>query len=188
MPKRIKCSDGIGLTPERLRLGLLFFSVGYISIGLLGGTLVIGLLFGFSEAGLPVQLWNIAIPYDFSIGQMCMVEFLVILAISVAVTMLILLISACTKSTMATMAAILVLLIGPAFLETSKTYGWYNHLIDLAAIRFVDIKTVLGIFVDYRFGNIIVDYLTMGLFTYILLAIAAGILVRRVFVDRIMKG
>ena len=169
-------------------LASLLFSVGYISIGLLGGTLVIGLLFGFSEAGLPVQLWNIAIPYDFSIGQMCMVEFLVILAISVAVTMLILLISACTKSTMATMAAILVLLIGPAFLETSKTYGWYNHLIDLAAIRFVDIKTVLGIFVDYRFGNIIVDYLTTGLFTYILLAIAAGILVRRVFVDRIMKG
>ena len=81
-----------------------------------------------------------------------------------------------------------MLLIGPVLLESSKTYGWYNHLMDLAAIRFVDIKTVLGIFVDYRFGNIIVDYLTMGLFTYILLAIAAGILVRRVFVDRIMKG
>lgn len=169
-------------------LASLIFSVGYISIGLLSGILVIGLLFGFSEAGLPAQLWNLAIPYDFSIGQICMVEFLVILVISAAVTMLILLLSACTKSTMTTMAAILVLLIGPAFLANSKTCGWYNHLIDLAAIRFVDTKTVLGIFVDYRFGNIIIDYLTMGFVTYFLLAIAAGILVRRVFVDRIMKG
>lgn len=86
------------------------------------------------------------------------------------------------------MAAILVLIIGPAFLANSKTYGWYNHLIDLAAIRFVDIKTVLGIFVDYRFGNIIIDYLTMGFTTYFLLAIAAGILIKKVFVNRIMKS
>lgn len=86
------------------------------------------------------------------------------------------------------MAAILVLLIGPAFLENSKTAGWYNHLIDLCAVRFIDMKTVLGSFVDYHFGGIIVDYITMGIIVYAAVGIASLLLLRKTFVRRIMQG
>ncbi len=166
----------------------LLFSLGYVGIGLMGSVLVIGFLCGFSEANLPVQLWNISIPYNITIGQVCLLEVLVLLLITGAVTALILLISAQTKSTMATMAAILVLLIGPAFLENSKTAGWYNHLIDLCAVRFIDMKTVLGSFVDYHFGGIIVDYITMGIIVYAAVGIASLLLLRKTFVRRIMQG
>lgn len=115
-------------------------------------------------------------------------EVLVLLLITATVTALILLISAQTKSTMAAMAAILVLLIGPAFLTSSKTLGWYNHLIDLFAVRFMDVKTVLGSFVDYRFGGFILDYITMGVLVYAAILIGSLIPLRRIFVRRVMKG
>lgn len=166
----------------------LLFSLCYVGTGLIGGILVMGILCGFSEANLPVQLWNTSIPYNITIGQVCLLEILVLLLITAAVAALILLISAQTKSTMATMAAILVLLIGPSFLGHSKTLGWYNHLIDLCAVRFIDIKTVLGSFVDYRIGGVIIDYITMGIIVYAAVILVSLLPLRKTFVRRVMRG
>lgn len=166
----------------------MIFSLGYVGIGLVGSLLVLGGICGFKGADLPIQLWNVTIPYNITIGQVCLLEVAVHLLITAAVTALILLISAQTKSTLATMAATLLFLIGPSFLKHSKIYGWYNHLVDLCVVRFIDIKTVLGSFVDYRFGSIIIDYITMGVVVYVLIVIVSLIPLRKIYVGRIMKG
>ena len=49
-------------------------------------------------------------------------------------------------------------------------------------------KTVLGSFVDYHFGGIIVDYITMGIIVYAAVGIASLLLLRKTFVRRIMQG
>lgn len=169
-------------------LASLVFSLGYMGIGLISGMLAVGAVCGFSEAGLPIQLWNTSLPYNMTMGQLCVLEVAVILLITAAFTALLLLLSAQTKSTLATMAAILVLFIGPAFMDNSKTLGWYNHLLDLSAVRFIDLKNVLGSFVDYRFGSFILDYITMGILTYAVITIVSLLPLRKIFVKRIMQG
>lgn len=159
-----------------------------LGIGLIGGMLAMGALCGFSEAGLPIQLWNTSIPYRMTMGQLCIMEVAVILLITAAFTAMILLISAQTKSTLAAMAAILVLFIGSAFMGNSDTLGWYNHLLGLCAVRFIDLKNVLGSFADYRLGSVIVDYVTMGIFVYAVVTLVSLLPLKKIFVKRIMQG
>ena len=52
----------------------------------------------------------------------------------------------------------------------------------------MDLKTVLGSFVDYRFGGVILDYFTMGVIVYIAVSVISLILLRKIFVRRIMQG
>lgn len=141
----------------------MLFAFGYLLTGQAVCFAVIGMLFGFEDLGLPVQLLETTIPYDLTFGQVCALQALTIWLIAFFVTAFILFVSAGSKSSLAAMAVTLTLLIAPAFFPASKSSDLWNHINYLFAVRFADIKQVLGMFIDYRLGAVCIDYLTMGM-------------------------
>lgn len=166
----------------------MIFATAYMFVGFLAGVIGFGAAIGgYWGWNLPVQLLDNTIPYNFTMWQLCLLEFLMMLLVALSVTGVILLISAVTKSTLATVAGILVLLIAPAFMSFSKTNALYNHMIALVPVRILDVTNVLAFFYDYRFGSVIVDYLTMAFAATAIVFVLSLVPLRRVYVKRIVK-
>ena len=84
------------------------------------------------------------------------------------------------------MALTLTWLIAPAFFPGSKTNDFFNHINYLFAVRFAEVQDVLKMFIDYQFGNIVIDYITMAAIVHLVLGILLLIPLRRVFIRRIV--
>ncbi len=61
--------------------------------------------------------------------------------------------------------------------------GLFADCVFRNGVRVVDVKDVLGYFVDYRFGNVIVDYITMAAIVHLILGVALLVLLRKVFIQ-----
>ncbi|MCR5753523.1 MAG: hypothetical protein K6G30_01755 [Acetatifactor sp.] len=164
------------------KIGTAFlFTVGYCSVGMLSGIAACGICMGLSEVKLPIQLWNSVIPYDWTVGWTCVVNLGIILLIGVAITALLLYCSARTKSTVITMVIGMTVIIAPSFFRMSKTSGLWNHINYLFPMRIIDMRTVLGAFVSYRFGGLVLSYLVMIVIVYTLVTVLSLLSVRKSF-------
>lgn len=142
------------------------FTVAYVSVGLLAGVAVIGLLLGFEGADLPIQLWNSVIPYNLTIGQACLGSFAMVVLIGVALVLILLCCSARLRSSLATLVIGFAIIIAPAFFPMSKESGLWNHINYLFPVRIVDLKAVLGSFVSYTVGDFVIPYIGMAVIVY----------------------
>ncbi len=158
------------------------FTVGYLLVGIVPGICVIGLLFGFSGIDLPVQVWNSVIPYNLTAGQACFYHLAIILLIGITVTLFMLFCSARLKSSLATLAIGITVLIGPAFFPMSKDSGFWNHMNLLFPVRAVDFKEMLGAYVSYTVGEWVIPYMVMVVIIYLAIGTAALIFTRKGFI------
>lgn len=157
----------------------IFFTVGYIVVGIVLALTAIGLFLGFQGADLPVQLWDSVIPYNLTVGQACAANFAVMLLVSVATALVLLGCSAGIRSSLATLVIGMTLMIAPAFFPMSKESGLWNHVNYLFPVRVLDLKTVLGSFVSYTVGNHVISYVEMIVTVYIVIGVTALLWIRR---------
>ena len=141
-------------------------------------------MIGIDGLDLPVQLLANEIPYEMNMAQLLLLQLLVSFAMTILTIGLILLISAFTKSSMGTMAIMLLLLVGPAFLEFSRESYLYNHLLALTTVRLLDVKECLRKFIDYRIGNVVIGVVPFSVAVHILLGAVSLVLCKTVFVRR----
>lgn len=158
------------------------FTVGYLSIGTLAAVSVIALLLGFAGADLPVQLWNSVIPYNLTIGQVCLGSFAIVLLIGLTLALVLLCCSARLRSSLTTLVIGVAILIAPAFFPMSKKSGLWNHINYLFPVRVVDLKAVLGSFVSYTVGDIVISYVGMLVIVYVIIGVVALALTGKGFV------
>ena len=163
------------------------FAVSYLLGCTLLAVLVQGMISGFAELRLPIQLWSNEIPYGVNMGQVCLLWSLMILCIGAALVSIMLFTSALTKSTIGTMSLALLLLIVPAFLPYSKDNGLFNRLLELCFVRLANVREVMGKFISYQIGSLVLDQLTMGMLVWGIVAAVLLIPLRRVFVTQIVK-
>lgn len=159
----------------------LLFAAGYLSIGTLVAVGVIGLLLGFAGADLPIQLWNSVIPYNLTIGQACVWNFVMNLLIGLALVLMTLFCSARLRSSLATLVIGIAVLIAPAFFPMSRESGLWNHINYLFPVRAMDLKAVLGAFVSYTVGDCVIPYAGMLVIVYGVICVAALMLIRKGF-------
>lgn len=160
------------------------FTVAYVSVGLLAGVAVIGLLLGFEGADLPIQLWDSVIPYNLTIGQACLGSFAIVVLIGVALALVVLCCSARLQSSLATLVIGIVLIIAPAFFPMSKKSGLWNHINYLFPVRIVDLKAMLGSFVSYMVGDFVIPYVGMVVIVYGVIGCLALAMIRGGFVKK----
>ena len=167
---------------------MVLFAVVYVSVGLLVGVGVIGLLLGFEGADLPIQLWDSVIPYNLTIGQVCLGSFAMIVLIGVVLVLILLCCSARLRSSLATLVIGIALIIAPAFFPMSKESGLWNHINYLFPVRVVDLKAVLGAFVSYTVGDFVIPYVGMVVIVYSVIGCAALGVILRGFSKKDGKG
>ena len=165
-------------------LASLVFSISYVGIGYILSCLGTYMMIGIDGLDLPVQLLANEIPYEMNMAQLLLLQLLVSFAMTILTIGLILLISAFTKSSMGTMAIMLLLLVGPAFLEFSRESSLYNHLLALTTVRLLDVKECLRKFIDYRIGNVVIGVVPFSIAVHILLGAVSLVLCKTVFVRR----
>lgn len=162
------------------------FTLGYIITCSLIITLLEGATCGFQELKLPVQLCENAIPYSMNMGQSILLNVGIILCISITLVAIMLFVSAYSKNTIATLAFTLVILFLPEFIPYSKSNGVWNHILDLCFVQFANVFNVMERFVDYQFGNVILNHFTMAILVWLALSIILFVPIRRIFVKRIV--
>ena len=150
---------------------VLIFSVFYIVIGIGVAVGIFASLVGIWGAELPIQIIRTTIPYDWNIGQVCIISFGVVLLVTVAIALFTIMLSARMKGSMVTLVIAFALLIGPAFFPMSKDSGLWNHINYLFPVRAIEVKEVISIFNSYQIGNIVISYLGMIVIVYSLGAI-----------------
>lgn len=64
----------------------------------------------------------------------------------------------------------------------SRESGLWNHINYLFPVRAFNTKEVLGSYMSYTAGNIVISYLAMVVIVYTLISVAAALLIRRGFV------
>lgn len=160
------------------------FVLGYLSVGNGMAVGIYGLLLGFQGADLPVQLWKSVIPYDLTVGQACALTFVFDLLIGITVALVLLCCSAMLRSSLATLAIGVALIIAPAFLPMSKESRLWNHINMLFPVRMMNVEDVLGTYMSYTLGGHVVSCLSMMVIVYGVISVAALLLVRRGFVKR----
>ena len=168
-------------------LAAFIFSFGYLIVSGAVELGVIGAIFGLEDMRLPIQLLDAKIPYNLTFGKACALQAMVCLLIAFFIIAFVMFFSALTKSSLATMALTVTWLIAPAFIRASKTNDFFNHINYLFAVRFADVRSVLSQFIDYQFGNVIIDYITMASVVHLVLGVLLLVPLRKVFIKRISK-
>lgn len=158
------------------------FTVGYLTGGALLSVGSTALIVGLPGADLPVQLWNSVIPYNLTIGQLCLGAVAVNLLIGIAIALVLLGCSAGLRSSLATLVIGAAIIIAPAFFPMSKESGLWNHINYLFPVRAFNLSDVLGAFVSYTAGNVVIPYIGMIVIVYTVISVAALLLIRRSFV------
>lgn len=158
------------------------FTVGYLTGGALLSVGSTALVVGLPGADLPVQLWNSVIPYNLTIGQLCLGAVAVNLLIGIAIALVLLGCSAGLRSSLATLVIGAAIIIAPAFFPMSKESGLWNHINYLFPARAFNLKDVLGAFVSYTAGNVVISYIGMIVIVYTVISVVALLLIRRSFV------
>lgn len=158
------------------------FVVGYLTGGTLLSAGSTALILGLPGANLPVQLWNSVIPYNLTIGQACLGSLAIIMLIGITIALVLLCSSAGLRSSLATLVIGAAIIIAPAFFPMSKESGLWNHINYLFPVRAANLKEVMGLYVSYTMGNIIIPYVGMIVIVYTVISVMALLLIRRVFV------
>ncbi len=161
---------------------IVLFTLGYLSAGLLTAVSVSGLLLGFPGADLPVQLYNSVIPYNMTIGQMCIGSFGIILLLGTAIALVVLCCSARLRSSLASLVIGVAMIIAPAFFPMSKESGLWNHINYLFPVRVADFREMLQSFVSYTIGDLVIPYTVMAVIVYVAVGITALLAVKGGFV------
>lgn len=149
------------------------FSLSYLAVGIGLGVAIEGVAVGFHGAGLPIQLWGTHIPYNWSVGETCVVSFGMLLLATLMITLFGAFLSARVKSSMATLVICFVILIAPAFLPMSRESGLWNHINYLFPIRLISMKDVLRTFNSYQFGTVVVSYPGMAAAVYAIVSLVS---------------
>lgn len=160
----------------------IIFTVGYLMVGVLLAIVPTALLLGLPGADLPVQLWDSVIPYNLTIGQTCMGAFGLVLLIGVTIALTLLCCSAAFRSSLATLVIGAAVIIAPAFFPMSRKSGLWNHINYLFPIRAFNLKEIMGSYVSYAAGNMVISYAAMVVIVYTVISGAALLCIRRVFV------
>lgn len=165
----------------------IIFTLSYMSIGIGMAALAQGVIVGFAGSDLPIQLWGIEIPYDWSVGYACVATFLIMLLIALAVTLLTLAWSSRLKSSIIVLVLDFMLIIGPSFFPMSKTSGLWNHINYLFPVRAMHIKDVLRTYNSYQFGNVVISYLGMIVLVYALVSLVSLLRIKGGFAKHQVK-
>lgn len=160
----------------------MLFVVGYLTGGALLAAALAALIFGISGADLPVQLWNSVIPYNLTVGQACLGNVAIIVLIGITIALVLLCSSAGLRSSLATLVIGAAIIIAPAFFPMSKESGLWNHINYLFPVRACNLQVMLGSYVSYTVGNVILSYVGMVVIVYAMISVVALLLVRRVYV------
>lgn len=158
------------------------FTVGYLTGGALLAVVPVALLLGLPGADLPVQLWNPVIPYNMTIGQTCLGMFGLLLLSGSAIALALMCCSAGLRSSLATLVIGVAVLIAPAFFPMSKKSGLWNHINYLFPVRAFNLEDVMGSYVSYAAGNVVISYTAMVVIVYAAVSAVALLLIRRMFV------
>lgn len=158
------------------------FTVGYLTGGALLAVVPVALLLGLPGADLPVQLWNPVIPYNMTIGQTCLGMFGLLLLSGSAITLALMCCSAGLRSSLATLVIGVAVIIAPAFFPMSKKSGLWNHINYLFPVRAFNLEDVMGSYVSYAAGNVVISYTAMVVIVYAAVSAVALLLIRRMFV------
>lgn len=158
------------------------FTVGYLTGGALLANVPVALLLGLPGADLPVQLWNPVIPYNMTIGQTCLGMFGLLLLIGSAIALALMCCSAGLRSSLATLVIGVAFIIAPAFFPMSKKSGLWNHINYLFPVRAFNLEDVMGSYVTYAAGNVVISYTAMVVIVYAAVSAVALLLIRRMFV------
>lgn len=176
-----------GLVKAKI-IAAMIFGIGYILFLVIFSCLLEAAVSGFQGMTLPVQLMENAIPYALNMWQLCILSAVIVIIIAITIISIILLVSAFTKSSIGTMCIATLLMVVPAFIPYSKESRLFNHILDLTFIRLGNIKEVMIRFVDYTFGPVVIDQITMCFIVWLVLSVICLIPTRRVFVNRIIKN
>lgn len=158
------------------------FTVGYLTGGALLAVVPVALLLGLPGADLPIQLWNPVIPYNMTIGQTCLGMFGLLLLIGSAIALALMCCSAGLRSSLATLVIGVAFIIAPAFIPMSKKSGLWNHINYLFPVRAFNLEDVMGAYVSYAAGNVVISYTAMVVIVYAAVSAVALLLIRRMFV------
>lgn len=160
----------------------MLFVVGYLTGGALLAVGSTALIIGLPGADLPVQLWNSVIPYNLTVGQACLGSLAMNLLIGITIALVLLYSSAGLRSSLATLVIGAAIIIAPAFFPMSKESGLWNHINYLFPVRAVNLEDIMGFYVSYTMGNVIIPYVGMVVIVYTVISVVALALVRRAFV------
>lgn len=158
------------------------FTVGYLAVGALIAIVPTILILGLPGADLPVQLWDSVIPYNITIGQTCLGTLGLIIFIAVTIALVLLCCSAGFRSSMAALVIGASLIIAPMFFPMSKESGLWNHINYLFPGRAFNLKEMMGSYVSYAAGDLVISYTEMVLIVYAVFSVVALVLIRRMFV------
>lgn len=137
--------------------------MGITSALSVGGTI---LYLGTQGKHLPVQIWSVTSPYNWTIWKAIWLNFSAVLLIALAVTAFTLLLSSRLKTSLATLAVTMVLLACTGYIPYSKSSRFLNKILLLLPEKCCSFKVVLNRFIGYQFGNQIVPYAAMIFVVY----------------------
>lgn len=157
------------------------FTAGYYLVSYLLCTAVVGLLNGFPGGSLPIQLWNAVIPYRLTAMQVYALQIGMLLLVSLAVTSLVCLFAAWSKSTVAAMVAGILVVFAPLFFPMSKTSGLWNHINYLFPARGMLFQEVLETYASFSIGKLVIPYPWMLLLVNGTVIVLAVVPVKRLF-------
>ena len=157
------------------------FTVFYIMVCCLAGSLIHITVFGIKGWDLPVQLWNTIIPYQLNAAQACMLNLIVIILLAALLTGISLFISAACKNQVAVLAIDMIVFFGTVFLQASKTSRLWNHICYLFPLHVVDLRDVLKTYNSYQIAGHVFSYIEMIIIVYIVFTVLFTIFAGHIF-------
>ena len=108
--------------------------------------------------------------------------FGLLLLIGSAIALALMCCSAGLRSSLATLVIGVAFIIAPAFIPMSKKSGLWNHINYLFPVRAFNLEDVMGAYVSYAAGNVVISYTAMVVIVYAAVSAVALLLIRRMFV------
>lgn len=138
-------------------------------------------IFGTDGCNVPIQIRNSIIPYNWNYLQTILVWIGISFIIMLGLISLNLFLSAVMKSPLPIFVIDMLIMFAPIFMSFSNRNGLWNHIMILMPIYSLDILAVLKSFISYKFGNMILDTVTMITLIYFALSVILLSLVGKVF-------
>ena len=99
-----------------------------------------------------------------------------------AIALVLLCCSAGLRSSLATLTIGAAVIIAPAFFPMSKKSGLWNHINYLFPVRAFNLEDVMGSYVSYAAGNVVISYTAMVVIVYMAVSAVSLLWIRRAFV------
>lgn len=148
-------------------IAALLFGGLFYTINIVISFLIILLSYGIEGWNLPVQNFDLQIPYPFSYLETVLICIGIVYMIAFGMVAFTLFVSARMKSGLPVLAVTLFVFFIAIFLKNSDTNGVYNHILYLLPFNAMDhgIRTL----VSYPFGGVVFDYIGMRYVVYLLM-------------------